>query len=352
MIQHQNVDKRVWTRMLVKMVIACVAGLLLALLLIPLLPEADMHHEAIAEEEIREVEDEWEEPSPEEEISITRVKAVEIPEIAVAQEAPNVAEEVIAKVAESEVSHTPAPEHTLEPLPLPDEATQTEEKLAHSEADETQSLTPPPPADQPVGTSPEPQLEKRSDSAPVGATRALEQIDLSSEELEVFIRTQTVASRAKVFPRIHITYENVDMGTQLSFYRSRGYGFFAVEMNDGVIAGILGKIDMDNRKLSAIDGGDGLAWNYGSVIMRYRHIATQAAANSNAYLAVVPTYDTANLILSSIDKAINGVIDGDYRNYQSYKATFTTRGQDAILTVLIPNGSSFTRREILLSRNT
>lgn len=350
MMNRLNGDKRVWTGMLVKMVIACVAGLLLALLLIPLLPEADVHRESAAEDGIIEVDDEREESLPVEEIHITRVEAVEIPEITVTQEIPDVADEAIAEVAEVEVSQTPAPEHTPEPPPLSDEAAQAEAGLAPSESE---AMRPPesPPVEQSADTFPESQAEEQAD-APIETARASDQIALSSEELEIFIRTQTVDNRAKAFPRIHITYENVDMGTQLSFYKSRGYGFFAVEMKNGVIASILGKIDMDTRQLLAIDAGNGLAWNYGSVIMRYRRIATQASDNPNAYLAVVPTYDVANLILSSIDKALNGEIDGDYQNYNSYRATFTTRGGNAILTVLIPSGSSFVRREILLNKKT
>jgi hypothetical protein len=326
MMQHQNEDKRVWAGMLAKIGIACVAGILLSLLMVPLLPEADVHHEAAAEEEITEVDDEQEESPPAEEVHITQVEAVEIPEIAVAQEIPDVANETVAEIAEAEASQAPAPEHIPEPPPLP--------------------------VEQPVAAAAEPAAKEQAETTSVEAARASERIDLSSEELAAFIRTQTVDNKAKAFPRIHITYENVDMETQLSFYRSRGYGFFAVEMENGVIADLLGRIDMDTRKLFPIDGGNGLAWNYGSVIMRYRRIATQASSNANAYLAVVPTYDVANLILSSIDKALDGEINGDYRNHKSYRAIFTTRGQNAILTVLIPNGSSFTKREIRLSRNT
>ena len=143
------------------------------------------------------------------------------------------------------------------------------------------------------------------------------------------------------------------MDTQLNFYKSRGYGFLAVEMKGGVVTRILGKIDMVKNQLCAVDREDGVAWDYASVITgsEYKRIAASLSGNPRAYLAIAPSYHIANLILGSIDKGINGIIDGDYGSYRSYKATFTTRGRDVILTILIPDGNSFTRREILLNRN-
>ena len=185
-------------------------------------------------------------------------------------------------------------------------------------------------------------------------TNSPQRVELSSDELEMFIQTQTIDNRAKAFPRIHITYRDVDMDAQLNFYKSRGYGFLAVEMKNGVVTRILGKIDMTKNQLCAADREDGVAWNYASVItgLEYKRIATDLSGNSRAYLAIAPSHHIANLILGSIDKGINGVIDGDYGSYRSYKAVFTTRGRDVILTILLPDGNSFNRHEILLSRNT
>lgn len=319
--------------------------------LIHLLSEANVHREPAVEQE-EDIEKTYEEPQEavqKDEVHIMVIETVKIPEITVRQETHSATE---GGIASAEIVEEPAPKRKVEQAPLPEARIQSEDAASNhwEEAEEPQS----PPAEQPVETIPDSQEEDSGNPVPTQMTNSPQRIDLSSEELKIFIQTQTVNNRVRAFPRIHITYEDVDMGTQLSFYRSKGYGFFAVEIKDGAITKIIGEIDVENRRLSAADTKDGLAWNYGSVITgsEYRKIAVEASANPHAYLAVVPTYHIVNLILGSIDKGINGVIDGDYRDYRSYKATFTTRGRDAILIILIPDRGTFTRREILLSRNT
>jgi len=309
--------------------ISCVVGIIIALLLIHILPEASPQPVVKPDEDM-------EEPQAEEEdnIQIVMIEAVEIPTMTVPQQTHSAADSSVSVI---EIPEEPTPE------PAPRRAITSEEQMVSEDAASDHQKEVESPPSPPVA---EAVIE------PASMTSSPQRVELSSDELETFIRTQTVNNRAKAFPRIHVTYRDVDMNTQLGFYKARGYGFLAVEMRNGVVTRILGKIDMDRRQLRAVDNKDGVAWNYASVITgsEYRRIAADISGNPRAYLAVAPSYHIANLILGSIDKGINGIIDGDYGSYQSYKAIFTTRGRDVVLTIQIPDRNSFVSHEILLSR--
>lgn len=311
--------------------ISCVVGIIIALLLIHILPEASPQPVVSPDEDMEQPQ----ETAEDDDIQIVTIEAVEIPTITVPQQTHSAAD---SSVAVTEIPEEPTPE-PISKRAIASEKQMVSEDAASDHQEEVES-PPSPPVEEAV-------IE------PARMTNSPQRIELGSDELETFIRTQTVDNRAKAFPRIHVTYRNVDMDTQLGFYKARGYGFLAVEMRNGVVTRILGKIDMDKRQLRAVDNKDGVAWNYASVITgsEYRRIAADISGNPDAYLAVAPSYHIANLILGSIDKGINGVIDGDYGSYQSYKAIFTTRGRDVVLTIQIPDRNSFVSHEILLSRS-
>ncbi|MBD3183111.1 hypothetical protein GF312_12525 [Candidatus Poribacteria bacterium] len=322
-----------------KIGISCIIGIIMAVTLIRFLPEAKTKQELKPEEEVKE------EIQEKEEVFIELVEVVEIPVIEKIPE-PVVPEKIETIAAETKTQEAPVTKTEIK------QSVEQEEPKMESAAVELEEALPPqsPPPKLPAEYIPEPKEVKDSAGSPYIAKEE-KSIELSDEELDVFIRTQTNNKKPRAFPRIHITYKDVNMKDQLNFYKAKGYGFFAVEMKSGMINYIIGKIDMDKGIISNPNSQDGLAWNYGSVITgsRYRKIARDASDNPHAYLAVVPTYDIVDLILGSIDKGINGKIDGDYSQYKSYKAIFTTRGKDVVFTVSIPRGIGSINRDIILT---
>ena len=321
-------------------VIACAIGLFAGVWLVRYLPEPDLNAEVMAREDESDVQEP--DSNAKEKTVITMVEAVEIP----APQTPKIE-------PRQGISPADRPKMPQNVGPIASMSAQKANRQSVKEVQTPQPVRKQPPGPPTASSS----KQKPPPGSPGGAPRpesgALEPdkpISLSEEEWRMFLRTQTVDNKAKAFPRIHITYQQVDMKTQMEFYRRKGYALFAVRVVNAAITGILGEIDAVTGKLLTVNRAKELAWNYGSVITdpRYRQIAIRASGNPGAYLAVVPRYAIVNLILGSIDKGLNGKIDGDYADHRSYRAVFTTRHGDVVLTVFLPKRNFVVKRQIPL----